>query len=1006
MAVVCHQCGTPCKDDDRFCANCGAALDSGSSSKSDPLVGRTIGGAYSLHELVGVGGMGRVYRAEQKTLGRTVAVKVIHPHLLGDEQTVARFYTEARAASRLNHPNSVSIIDFGRTDDGILYLVMEFLQGKDLAMVMHEEGPLPFPRIADAMIGVLGALGEAHALGVVHRDLKPENIIVKRLRSGGDLVKVVDFGLATIVSGAGATSITTPGLVCGTPDYMSPEQGRGETVDGRGDIYSLGVVLYELLTDQLPYSDETPTKVVLRHIHDPIPDPLTVAPHRGIPPSLAAVSIKALAKRSAERFQDAEEMQEALRQAMRAEATPQQEMVTCSSCGASNLPGMRFCGACGARLVAGHATPTGLASPKQATPGTSSVPAPSADGSPLLGRAAEMKVLEGLREEAKDHAVWVHVDGEPGAGKTRLVNEFARKAEAAGDAVVLVGPHPTHAPVPFHPVRQMLAALLGVSAEDLGELASTDEVFADPLVRAGVAEAASPAGLGGVLGENRVGAVSAAVATALRVASERAQSRQVLLVADGLSSFDGLSRDVATGLLSLVSDQPMMLITTGFGLQKNPSTHAITLHGLSIDTALGFFDDSDDERPSKPPSLIPGGRLLLPLYLEQVQALGAGPDETLPPRLADAVAQRIEGLDLEARKVMQAACVLGERCESSWLRALLETDQLDGLESLVEKRLVRLSKTEIQVCHPFVRDLVASSIPAEARRRLHERALQVASERDAPLEVRAEHAYRAGEPMSALMLLERMGDVAADRGDSVASVLAFRRALELGRRELLETGDLMLETAILTFSRKLGGALEQNGEIAGAEGVLREALDLAGPASSERARLLVALARVAARRDRRRDATRLLRHALEIAKRRDDSPTEALVQLGMARVRREDGDAIGAANALRRATELQIAIAAPAVQRATTLLMLSDVLLEVGDAEEAVKVLKEAQGLAERSNAEAVVARITGTLGSAFELEGRRADAAAQYRDAARLAAEAGDASSHDRWRSAAASLV
>src|SRR5262249_51664636 len=157
-------------------------------------------------------------------------------HLLGDEQSVARFYTEARAASRLNHPNSVGIIDFGRTNEGMLYLVMEYLRGRDLATVMHEEGPLPFQRVVDVLNGTLAALAEAHALGVIHRDLKPENIILKRLRSGEDVVKVVDFGLAKLMGGGVvSTSVTSPGFVCGTPDYMSPEQARGEEMDARGD---------------------------------------------------------------------------------------------------------------------------------------------------------------------------------------------------------------------------------------------------------------------------------------------------------------------------------------------------------------------------------------------------------------------------------------------------------------------------------------------------------------------------------------------------------------------------------------------------------------------------------------------------------------------------------------------------------------------------------------------------------------------------------------------------
>ncbi len=161
-----------------------------------------------------------------------MAVKIIHPHLLSDENSALRFMTEARAASQLNHPNSVSVFDFGRTDDGQPYLVMEFLRGKDLARVAYEEGPLPFSRIVDVLRQVLAALGEAHDLGIIHRDLKPENVILEPLRRGGDFVKVVDFGLAKLRADAQSPSVTSPGIVCGTPDYMAPEQGRGDLLDG------------------------------------------------------------------------------------------------------------------------------------------------------------------------------------------------------------------------------------------------------------------------------------------------------------------------------------------------------------------------------------------------------------------------------------------------------------------------------------------------------------------------------------------------------------------------------------------------------------------------------------------------------------------------------------------------------------------------------------------------------------------------------------------------------
>src|SRR5207237_1347625 len=224
----CPQCGAKCDETHKFCPQCGFPIGKVQPSADDPLVGRTLPGGYVILELVGVGGMGRVYRAEQTNLGRTVAVKIVHPHLAGEENAVARFITEARAASRLNHPNSVGVIDFGKTPDGQLYLVMEFLRGKDLARVAYEEGPLPFRRIVSILRQVLAALSEAHHLGIIHRDLKPENIILEPVRTGGDFVKVVDFGLAKMRAETSSPSITSPGIVCGTPEYMSPEQGRGD----------------------------------------------------------------------------------------------------------------------------------------------------------------------------------------------------------------------------------------------------------------------------------------------------------------------------------------------------------------------------------------------------------------------------------------------------------------------------------------------------------------------------------------------------------------------------------------------------------------------------------------------------------------------------------------------------------------------------------------------------------------------------------------------------------
>src|SRR5688572_20961481 len=304
---ICPHCGAGCASEHQYCPACGFPIGTMGSTTDDKFVGKTLPGGYHILDLISVGGMGRVYRAEQSALGRTVAVKIIHPHLLSDENSALRFITEARAASQLNHPNSIAVFDFGRTDDGQPYLVMEFLRGKDLARVAYEEGPLGFSRIVDVLRQTMAALSEAHDLGIVHRDLKPENIILEPLRRGGDFVKVVDFGLAKLRADTQTPSVTSPGIVCGTPDYMAPEQGRGDTLDGRSDLYAVGVILFQLLTGRLPFRAENPTQVVMMHLTVPVPDPRQLAPERAIPDALVDVVMKSLAKDASRRYQDAQE---------------------------------------------------------------------------------------------------------------------------------------------------------------------------------------------------------------------------------------------------------------------------------------------------------------------------------------------------------------------------------------------------------------------------------------------------------------------------------------------------------------------------------------------------------------------------------------------------------------------------------------------------------------------------------------------------------------------------
>jgi serine/threonine-protein kinase len=940
--------------------------------------------------------MGRVYRAEQATLGRTVAVKVIHPHLLHDDQTVARFYTEARAASRLNHPNSVSIIDFGRSDDGLLYLVMEFLRGADLALVMQRDGPLPFKRICDLMLPVLEALGEAHALDIVHRDLKPENIILRRFRSGGDQVKVVDFGLATIV-GNQSTQITRPGLVCGTPDYMAPEQARGDGVDGRGDLYSLGVVLFELLTERLPFVDETPTKVVLRHIHDPIPDPRIVAPHRNIPDELAAVALTALQKRPEARFPTAAAMAAAIREASRGLGAPAAG-VACNRCGVRNPRGMRFCGGCGARLPDAGESPSSSRSRRPAF-----VP-PLGTERALVGRAGAMERLDRARAEAGSGVVWLRIEGEQGVGRSRLLAEAATRFAAQGDLVVGAGPHPSGALVPYGSMRPVIAALLEVEEAALASVATRDSIFTESLARAGIAELVEPRGLPAAAGaSDRSGAVAVALAAAIREACRRERPSRLVLAFDDVRRCDELSQRALSSLPAQLGYEPVLVLTVGAPVGLDPSaSRLVHVDGLTLEEAEAFFrgEPSDRVVESEPPGR--GARRLLPLYLEQLLALGeTNPsDDSLPLRLADAVAQRVDRLSVQGRRALQAAAVLGQRAALDELREILaDGDLTAALGELSEKGFATLDGESVDIVHPFVTELVEAFIPAEARKQLHLRALQVRSHAGAPPEVRAEHAYRAGDAWMGLMILEVAGDRSLRLGATGTAVHFFRRSLELARREVIHGGESSLEAALATFSRKLGDALLADGDPGGADGVLREALDLTGPASPDRARMLISLGRVAAHRSRPRDAMRLFGQALELIA-GVDADVEAEVQLEVGRIRRASGDPRNAGNAFRRALELLEQMGATELRVARAFVELGEAELDSGAVDRAEAAFERGLDLARRVDAPSAVAAATGALGLVERARGDEPRARARFEDAAASAAEAGDARARARfWR-------
>jgi serine/threonine-protein kinase len=296
---ICLQCGTQYGVEQRHCPNDGSALQL--KATDDPLVGKTIADRYYIKELLGVGGMGRVYVAEHVALGRKSAVKVINPSLATSAEAISRFNREAANASRINHPNVAQIYDFGESN-GVLYLAMEFIEGEALATTIERLGPIAAPRAANITMQVADALAAAHQLGIVHRDLKPENIMIGRKHDGSDWVKVVDFGIAKTIEAEKGQNLTTVGVSLGTPEYMSPEQFAGDKLDHRTDVYSLGLVLFNMLTGQLPYPKVTSKETLVKRLTTQ-PAPLAeVRPNTPWPPGLQTALDRALAPDATERY--------------------------------------------------------------------------------------------------------------------------------------------------------------------------------------------------------------------------------------------------------------------------------------------------------------------------------------------------------------------------------------------------------------------------------------------------------------------------------------------------------------------------------------------------------------------------------------------------------------------------------------------------------------------------------------------------------------------------------
>ncbi len=786
------------------------------------LVGRVLDDKFKLVACIGIGGSGAVFRAEQIALHRTVAVKILNAELATDERLVKRFRDEATSASSLNHPNTVSIIDFGQTRDGLLYLAMEYVSGPTLTQLLQTGVAIAVPRVLDIIAQILAGIEEAHLAGVVHADLKCDNIIVDQRRVGVDMVKVVDFGIARL---ANAPRDGEERAVCGTPEYMAPEVIRGGVPGYAADLYAIGVILYELIAGVTPFIASSTVEILTNHLKAEV-RPLSL--HRAELQNLALEQLvaKALAKEPTARFASASEMRTVVLEEL-ARLRGLANLNACSECGVRSETSFKFCPECGAgrqriSRVFDIATPARLVRLNL----------------PICGRDAELENLACyLRGEIQSDGPLV-IAGSGGSGKTALLQAGYQRVQADKMFIYQTGADPTLVETPYYPLRAILASLLG-----LPDICLAGDVEAR--VAALDLDDRDAPGILHLFGhETGLRELAPAVrrnetiASVRRVMVAAAAQQPMAVVFEDVDRYDSASIDVLQRVVaSRDPGLPPIVCTMDPSLATKFTKHPMLLTPLSLDAVAEVVDAAMPELNADRVYKLSRGQPSFVTHLLRFASSGGKLDDAAD-READLIAARLAFVPMATLQALQAVAALGTEGAPALIAALMRSDAADasdnhdesaaGLEDAARLGLLRpvpagpvTDAAELVFESFLVRDIVYASTPADVRRRLHAAAAQAMLNDVQSPALLGHHFLLAGDAQLAIEYLIAAGTEAHAMLDDHGAIRCYRSAL-LAVRETLGDGDDVAGTFV-DISIRLADLLRERGELALAKGFLTEA---------------------------------------------------------------------------------------------------------------------------------------------------------------------------------------